>query len=201
VFAFDAVVLAGGRSARLGGAPKALLRQGGERLLDRAAAATDGAAALIVVAPETTPVPAGATLTREDPPFSGPLAGLAAGLDAPTRTSGWVLALACDIPGAVPAVAALLSRAEQLAENGELADADALLAQPAGDRPQPLLALYRVAALQQEFARRAPADRSMWSVLDGLAWQPVPAPAGSGADVDTPADAAALGWRIEQEEQ
>jgi molybdopterin-guanine dinucleotide biosynthesis protein A len=201
VFAFDAVILAGGRSSRLGGAPKARLRQGAERLLDRAAAATHGAAAVVVVAPRTTAVPAGAVLTREDPPFSGPLAGLAAGLAAPARTSDWVLLLACDIPGAASAVAALLARAAQLAETGGLADADALLARPAGDRPQPLMALYRVAALQQEFAHRAPADRSMWSVLDRLAWHPVPAPAGSGADVDTPEDAAALGWRIEHEEQ
>ncbi|MCL2514467.1 MAG: NTP transferase domain-containing protein [Microbacteriaceae bacterium] len=201
MFAFDAVVLAGGRSSRLGGSPKALLRSGSgpgsEILLDRAISAAAGAETLIVVAPDGLPVPARAVVCREDPPFAGPLAGLDAGVRAAERRSPWVLALACDIPGSAAAVAALLAAAR----DPDLLDAaDALLAHPEGDRPQPLVALYRAAALLAEFDRRPPADRSMWSVLDRLRWHGVAAPAGSCADVDTPADAAALGWHLERQE-
>jgi molybdopterin-guanine dinucleotide biosynthesis protein A len=193
---FDAIVLAGGRSRRLGGEPKALLRRGSERLLDRAIAAAAGARQVIVVGPAELPAPAGAVVCREDPPFAGPVAGLAAGIEHPARHSEWALVLACDIPGSAPAVAALLTAFDEQATDAS-PHFDALLAHPEGDRPQALVALYRVAALRAEFARRAPADRSVWSVLDQLSWASVPAPAGSCADIDTFEAADALGWRVD----
>lgn len=81
--AFDAIVLAGGRGSRLGGVDKAALELGGERLVARVVAATReaGADRVVVVGPGSAAVP-DATLVREDPPFSGPLPALAAGLDA-----------------------------------------------------------------------------------------------------------------------
>ncbi|MEL3949629.1 NTP transferase domain-containing protein, partial [Streptomyces sp. LNU-CPARS28] len=48
--AFDAVVLAGGRAARLGGADKPGVRVGGRALLDRVLAACAGAGTTVVVA-------------------------------------------------------------------------------------------------------------------------------------------------------
>ncbi|MFV0434875.1 MAG: molybdenum cofactor guanylyltransferase [Leucobacter sp.] len=80
---FDAVVLAGGRGSRLGGADKANLELHGARLIERtvSAARAVGAEQIVVVGPQTSAVP-GAIVVRENPSFAGPLAALAAGLDA-----------------------------------------------------------------------------------------------------------------------
>ncbi|MEU6735450.1 DUF6457 domain-containing protein [Streptomyces physcomitrii] len=78
---FDAVVLAGGGARRLGGADKPGLRVGGRRLLDRVLTACAAAERTVVVAaprPTVRPV----RWTREEPPGSGPVAALAAGLRA-----------------------------------------------------------------------------------------------------------------------
>ncbi|GAA1804784.1 NTP transferase domain-containing protein [Agromyces neolithicus] len=84
--AFDAIILAGGRSSRLGGSPKAELVIGSRRLVDIAvdAASAVGAHRTVVVGPDglvTAPV----ITAREQPPFGGPVAGLAAGLAALDR--------------------------------------------------------------------------------------------------------------------
>ncbi|NKI41053.1 DUF6457 domain-containing protein [Streptomyces physcomitrii] len=78
---FDAVVLAGGGARRLGGADKPGLRVGGRRLLDRVLTACAAAERTVVVAaPRATVRPV--RWTREEPPGSGPVAALAAGLRA-----------------------------------------------------------------------------------------------------------------------
>ncbi|QIK62494.1 NTP transferase domain-containing protein [Leucobacter viscericola] len=94
--AFDAVVLAGGRGSRLGGVDKATLTLGGERLVDRAVAAVRAAGAehVVVVGPDHAGGD-GVIVVREDPPFAGPLAALAAAL--PALHSEWVLLLSCDL--------------------------------------------------------------------------------------------------------
>ena len=94
---FDAVVLAGGRSSRLGGSPKALLQLDGSTLLRRTLEAVRGSRRIAVVGPNdllaevdafrrSVAIPhARLLLTREDPPFSGPAAGIAAGVQAAGR--------------------------------------------------------------------------------------------------------------------
>jgi len=94
--AFDAIILAGGRGSRMGGISKADLVVGGERLLDGVLRAASSAARIVVVG--DTPVPPGVLVTREDPPGTGPAAGLVAGLAAITDPSPWTLVLACDLP-------------------------------------------------------------------------------------------------------
>ncbi|WP_263167868.1 DUF6457 domain-containing protein [Streptomyces sp. SCSIO ZS0520] len=78
---FDAVILAGGGARRLGGADKPGLRVGGRRLLDRVlTACADAERTVVVAAPRPTVRPV--HWTREEPPGSGPVAALAAGLRA-----------------------------------------------------------------------------------------------------------------------
>ncbi|KUF15880.1 DUF6457 domain-containing protein [Streptomyces silvensis] len=92
---FDAVVLAGGRAARLGGADKPGVRVGGRALLDRVLAACAGAGTTVVVAaPRPTPRPV--VWARESPAGGGPLAALDAGL---RRTNAQlVVVLSADLP-------------------------------------------------------------------------------------------------------
>lgn len=77
---FDAIVLAGGRALRLG-TSKPQLVVAGARLLDHVLTATRDARATVVVGPDELASEA-YVLTREDPPFGGPVAGTAAGLAA-----------------------------------------------------------------------------------------------------------------------
>jgi molybdopterin-guanine dinucleotide biosynthesis protein A len=97
----DAVVLAGGRASRLGGADKPALVVGDRSLLASVTSAADAAGArqVVVVGP---PRP-GLVLTggrlrmvREEPPGSGPVPALRRGLAE--VAAPWVLVLAADLP-------------------------------------------------------------------------------------------------------
>jgi molybdopterin-guanine dinucleotide biosynthesis protein A len=83
---YSAVVLAGGRGARLGGADKAGLEIGGRTLLERCLAALADADEVVVVGDER-PTSRPVLWTRESPPYGGPVAATYAGLDALTRGS------------------------------------------------------------------------------------------------------------------
>lgn len=178
---FHAVVLAGGRSARLGGRPKARLRRAGHTLLELTLDAVREAAGVVVVGPPDLPVPEGVLRTREDPPFSGPAAGIAAGLralDALPRAD-WTMTLACDMPGVSHAVPLLL----QAPRTGDGA-AGHVCVPPDGHR-QPLAALYRSDALRRAFAGQDAADRSVFSFVRDLPLRDVTVPEDATADVDT----------------
>ncbi|MGO4494169.1 molybdenum cofactor guanylyltransferase, partial [Arthrobacter sp. 2YAF22_2] len=54
---YDAVILAGGRSSRLGGVPKAQLRVDGATLLERSLQAASGARRTVVVGPDPGGLP------------------------------------------------------------------------------------------------------------------------------------------------
>lgn len=209
-----AVILAGGRSSRLGGVPKAALMVDGGTLLARtvaAAAAALGSSAVpgsprelpiaVVGPPELLrPLLADAEavrLVREDPPFSGPAAGLAAGLDALAGPPGaeadayaLILVLACDMPGVGAAVEALLAGAAD--RDGP----DGWLAVDAG-REQPLAALYRAGplrrAVQNARASGSVKNGSVFRLVASLELTRLKVPTGCTADVDTWADAQALG--------
>lgn len=116
--ALDAIILAGGRARRLGGASKPDLVVGGRRLLATAidAARSAGCRTIAVVGPPTLDAP-GCLVVRENPPFGGPVAALAAGLSAlPAASTASadddVLVLACDLPGSPVAVALLVAARE-----------------------------------------------------------------------------------------
>jgi molybdopterin-guanine dinucleotide biosynthesis protein A len=190
---FDAVILAGGRSSRLGGSPKAELIYEGETLLRRSIAAARGARRIVVVGPEARDLPPGVLSCREDPPFAGPAAAIAAGLallESPARPGddAYVLVLACDMPRVADAVRALLEA---------LHGGDGVMAVSGEGRRQPLAGFYRTAvlklAVEEAAARNALNHGSVFALLARLDVQAVTVPAGSTDDVDTWEDAAALG--------
>lgn len=153
----DAVVLAGGRGTRLGGASKADLDVGG-RLLDRVIDALRPyvTGATVVVAPQKVAVPVGVKRTMEDPPGGGPLAGIGAGLEelGPEGAGDLVIVCAVDTPGLAGMLARLVPAALASLEAG----GDGALIY--GGAPEPfdqyLQAVYGLRALRG--ALRVPAQ-------------------------------------------
>ena len=183
--------MAGGSARRLGGIDKCALPVGGAPVLARVVAACTGAAGVepadvVVVGPPRPSVtlPVGVRTVREDPPGGGPVAGLAAGLrlldgrgappdaalhdaalyDAALHDAalpvGAVLVLAGDLPLLRPEHVSALRR-----QLGLQAVADVVVAVDAGGRVQPLVAVWRAAALGQEVGRLPPTGRSARSLL------------------------------------
>lgn len=213
----DAIVLAGGRSSRLSGVPKAQLLWRGATLLQNAvgAALDAGAGSVVVVGPgdrweggaggesggaaDGSPDgSAGVVFAREDPPFGGPAAAVAAGmleLERARSRAVLVLVLACDMPGIAAAVAELLAAVPTLAASGSAVQG-AILLDSSGMR-QPLAAVYSRSALADAVAGlRASGTidgasmRALTSPLDLLE---LADPHGATRDVDTWNDAAGFG--------
>jgi molybdenum cofactor guanylyltransferase len=193
-----AAVLAGGASRRMG-RDKATLPVGGVELASLAlAAAARVAHPVALVAPlghparrVADPGPGRAPVRLVADPGRGPLAALAAALDA--LEAEHVLVLAGDHPGLR---VALLDHLVGLAGGAEA------VACRRGRRLEPLVAVYRRApALAAARARLAdPAgDRSLLGLLAGLrtlvveeaAWRPLDPDGRSFVDLDDPADLAA----------
>jgi molybdopterin-guanine dinucleotide biosynthesis protein A len=95
-----AVILAGGRGERLGGANKALIEFGGERLIDRALRAAASCSPVLVAVGPTGFVPdRGRPVVDLPADYAGPLAGLAAAVSALVGSEAqWLLSLAVDTP-------------------------------------------------------------------------------------------------------
>ena len=198
---FDAVILSGGRSTRLGGVPKSGLIFNGDTLLERALHAASGAAAIAVVGPDPGTLPEGVLSCREEPAFAGPAAALAAGIAAlerhhsrdPRRPAAapLTLVLAVDMPRAGAAVGTLLEAA------ADVPPGDGLMAVSADGRRQPLLGLYSTVVLQRCVAearqRGALENASVFALLARLEAREVNVPGGTTDDVDTWDDASALG--------
>ena len=190
---FDAVVLAGGRAERLG-VPKPGVTLAGRTLLDHALAATSAARTTVVVGPPELSR-AGVTVVREDPPFGGPVAGLAAGLAAlprpePGASEVPVLVLACDVPRAHAAVPLLLAAAY-----GPEADAPDGAYLVRDGRPQWLVGVYARDALDRALSGLADgsdslAGTSVRALVAGLRCAEVTDPDALSDDVDTWDDAA-----------
>ncbi|MEX5271081.1 molybdenum cofactor guanylyltransferase [Kocuria sabuli] len=178
---FHAVVLAGGRSSRLGGRAKAGLRQDGRTLVELTVDAVRMAAGVVVVGPEDLLLPQGLLRTREDPPFSGPAAGIAAGLTAleVLDPAEWTMTLACDMPGVARAVPLLLAAARAAP------DAAGHISVTPDGRRQPLAALYRTEVLRDAYAGQDPTDRSVRSFVRHLPLRDVTVAEDATADVDT----------------
>jgi molybdenum cofactor guanylyltransferase len=147
----SAIILAGGRSARMG-RPKATLPFGGVTLIERIAAELGRAFddIVIVAAPEaeTIELPAlgEATIVRDDSAFEGPAGALARGLRAARHDLAF--ACSCDLPMLRAEVASWL-----LSLIGEHDDA---VIPEVGGRLQPLHGVYRrrcAGALEAMLAR------------------------------------------------
>jgi molybdopterin-guanine dinucleotide biosynthesis protein A len=180
---FAAVVLAGGRAARLGGQPKPQLEVGGRTMLVTVLDAVRDAAPVVVVGPPQ-PVPGGVLLVREEPPGGGPVPALAAGLAA-VGDAEVVAVLAADLP--------FLTRDLVTALRGRVTGDGVLVVDETG-RDQLLLGVWRTAALRSA-ARDARPHTPLRTVLSRLSvarYRPevqpgVPAP---WTDCDTPAELA-----------
>ena len=208
---WDALIVAGGRSRRLGGIDKTALVWRGRSLLDGVVAAASGAERTCVVGSDAD-LPDAVLRTVERPRWGGPAAAIAAGLAALAGDSragadagsgentDWVMVLAGDLVHADAAVALLLAELDRIGTAGATSTntvaappVDGLISVDSDGRRQPLLAVYRRAALVAS-AGRQPADNlSVMSLIGSLTLREFRLPDDLGEDVDTPADAARLG--------
>ena len=136
--AFDAIVLAGGRSRRLDGRTKTTELVGGVPVLTRVTSALSAAGCVVVVGD-----PSGAgradIVTREDPAGGGPVAGVAAGL---VHVAGGLVAI---VAGDLP----FLSTAAVQRLVDALGSADVAVAVDEDGNDQLLLAVWRTTALHR----------------------------------------------------
>ena len=188
----DAVILMGGRAERLGGAAKGDLRVDGRTLLERVVEAAGAARDRVVVGEAgASLLPTEVRVVREEPPFGGPAAAVAAGVRALAGDAGAVLLLAGDQPfvaAAIPPLLEALDRAD---------DADGARAVDADGRAQHLTCVVRRAALEAAIAAasdgRSLDGVSMRRLLEPLRLVDVAVLPEATMDVDTWADADAVG--------
>jgi molybdopterin-guanine dinucleotide biosynthesis protein A len=139
-----AIVLCGGRSARMG-RPKAWLPVGAELMLPRVVrivrATVDSVVVVAAPGQDVPPLPDGVRVVRDAVPGCGPLGGLAAGLAALEGRYDVAYLSSCDVPLLGPEF--VRHMVEAVAES-----APHLIAVPrVGDRLHPLAAAYRVGVL------------------------------------------------------
>ena len=178
----DALILAGGRSSRLGGSDKRKLVLDGETLLRRSIRAVGdaGVRTVVVVGDDGEH---GVPTVREEPPYSGPVAALAAGMRALPGAADAVAVLACDMPGIDRALPALLA-----AFRG-----DGVIALDRGRRQQ-LAIVVDPGALRSALATLPTVvDASMRDLLGRLDLVETVVPDGATDDIDTWDDAARFG--------
>ena len=188
------VVLAGGRASRLG-QDKAFAMVNGRNLLAHVLDGLPMGTDCIVVGPPGLPLPTPALRVQEDPPFGGPVAGLAAAIDH--VTTAYMLVLAVDMPlGFDPALRSLAD----LRHPGNPAQdlVDAVIPIDEEHHRQPLCAAYRTAAVRQALAALPSVDgASMRVLVAGLRVRELTGlPPESLFDVDYPEDLVRAGKHL-----
>lgn len=155
-------------------------------MLGRVLDAVGGASPRVVVGPARPDVPDDVVQVREHPPGGGPVAAIAAGLEAIGRAE-LVAVLAADLP--------FLTRAEVDLLRAALAagDRDGVVFVDAAGREQWLCGVYRAAALRRAVAALdPPAGRPMRLLVAGLRLATLDRPATGGPppwyDCDTEED-------------
>ena len=179
------VVLAGGRSRRMG-ADKATLATDGQTLTARIIERLGPVAGEIIVAAGDNQLEPGAGRVIQDQIHgAGPLAGIHAGLRAAAFENAWVVA--CDYPDVNPAIGLLLLQA--------VSGFDAAVPLIAG-RPQGVCAVYNVRLASRIERLIASGRRSVGALLDSCRVRyldeaevrQVDAQLGSFRNLNTPAD-------------
>jgi len=176
---FAAIVLAGGRAARMDGADKASVEHQGRTLLEHALEAVADADEVVVVG-DPVPTSRPVTYVREEPRYGGPVAALLTGYDALSRPPSTVAVLAVDMPRVTPATFRRLRAAAAGHDGAFLTDADGRR-QLAG-----VVDAGRLVAVRPD-----PADEHGMPfrvLLAGLDLALVPPAGDEGRDVDTWAD-------------
>ena len=213
------VVLTGGASRRLG-RDKATAHVGGRRLVDRILAEVPADVPVVIVGPSLDAMARPVRFVREDPPGSGPLAAIGAGL-AEVGTP-FVGLIAADMPFAVPVVAEALSRlaheplpasaarsvmdpvhpTDGIDDAGVVSGVDAVVPVDADGFVQLLCAAYRTQALRGALVGLGLlADRPVRALLSGLRVMEWPVPAAALADVDTEDQLVAARTRAAEEDR
>ena len=172
--AFEAIVLAGGASRRLGGIDKAMVRIGDGPMLAHVLAACTDADRRIVVGPRRPGI--SAVWCIEDPPGGGPVAAIAAGVAA--TQAPVVVLLACDVPYTTDrTVRSLVAAMSQ--DGAILVDEDG--------RDQPLLGAYRVESLVRALGALGPpyTGTPLHELVARLSLSRVPDSTGAARDCDT----------------
>lgn len=173
--ALGAVVLAGGRAARLGGADKASIELHGRNLLHFALDAVIDASEVVVVG-EWMHTERPVTFTREDPAHGGPAAGLLAGLDAFVGDPVQVAVLAVDMPRVTMTTMSRLRAASEGRDGAVLVEHD-------GRRSLAyVLDTGRLREVRPPYGEEH--GMSMHALLEGLDLAAVPAQADETRDVD-----------------
>lgn len=135
--AVGGIVLCGGKSSRMG-RPKAWLPFGQEVMLQRVVRILSGVVSPIVVVAakgqDLPELPAGVEIARDEHEALGPLAGLAAGLEALQGRVEFAYASSCDVPLLDPAFVARIIAAVD--------DHDLVIPRD-GEHHHPLAAVYR----------------------------------------------------------
>ncbi len=179
---YTAVVLAGGKAARLGGQAKPQLAVGGRPILAAVLEAVADASRRVVVGPPQ-PAPPDVVLLREQPPGGGPVAALRAGLGE--VSTDVVVVLAGDLPFLTPQLIGELRL--RLTGDGVLVVDDT-------GRDQLLLGAWRTVAVRAAVADTSgPTSlRKVFAPLAVRRLRPVVAPGAPPPwmDCDTPADLA-----------
>ncbi|NUR71204.1 MAG: molybdenum cofactor guanylyltransferase [Hamadaea sp.] len=175
---FAAIVLAGGAARRLGGVAKPLLTVEGTALLTRVLTAVADARPRIVVG-QVASLPADVLITVENPPGSGPVPALRAGVALLPDDVETVAILAADLPFLTDGTVRALRTALGENEAAVLLDAEG--------RRQHLVAYWRVGALRAALETRSPRVRDLYPVRTAEA-HPAQARLPEYLDCDTPAD-------------
>jgi molybdopterin-guanine dinucleotide biosynthesis protein A len=181
-----AIVLAGGRSARMG-QDKAVIAWEGTTLLERAVAELSRIGVVVVVRAPGQELPAlhaAAIVTDDAHPDRGPLQGLASGLRA---VGAGATAFVCGVD--MPLMdAAFALRVLAALDAGARVDAAVPVV---GGRPQPLAAAYRSEVADRAEQFLADGGRSLMALLDLLEVRrldDLPGAAAAVRNVNTPAE-------------
>lgn len=187
------IVLAGGTGKRLGGCSKPDLLIAGDRLISWTLSFLPKVPT-VVVAPEEVEVPEKVFLTMEEPPGSGPAAGIVAGWH---RLAASFVFSPSDIIGVCPVDAplsgfALRQLGRQLQEmNEDGSGKEKILLGQVREVTQYVLGAFTVRALM-EMARSNPLNRSVRGLLGEIGFATREISPNYARDLDTPADIAPI---------
>ncbi|MEX3505089.1 molybdenum cofactor guanylyltransferase [Corynebacterium sp. LK2510] len=178
------IVLAGGRSTRMG-ADKAQVRVDGRRLVDKLVQCLPEVADIVVVTPQPVTVPR-ARVVSEDPPYGGPVAGIAAGEAALAEACTLVAVLAVDAPASPRHLPGLVSAVRNAPASGCAVVVD-------GSFLNPLCAVWRRDALQAALVSVGTRDVAAKALVRAAGNRVEIAGNGWERDFDTPDELSTLG--------